>query len=286
VPVILAGGQGRRLWPLTGTARPKPLLRLLSRRSLLQEAVQRVSVFSDPLVVTHHAYAQRILDHLVAIDGKISRIICEPAARSTAMAIAVASFMLERSSQVMMVMPSDHFIEDDAVFRSCAAAAALAAADNHLVILGAVPRSVETRYGYIRTSGQAEGTYSVKSFTEKPPYDTAFVLAKTPGCFWNTGIFLVRPSVFLAMIRNFAPAVYLCAREAFEKRTEDEPFIFPGFDAYARAPAVSIDRAVMEKYGDARLIPLQTGWSDIGCWSGLLGVKMRKVQAFFEVKEL
>lgn len=274
-PVILAGGEGRRLWPLTSASRPKPFLKLFSQNSLLQETVRRVSGFLPPVVVSHHYHGEQAMSELLAAGVQVQHIICEPVGRSTAPAIALAALVLEYTGHAMLVLPSDHYVQDSEAFRASVTKAAAYLSDNNLIILGVRPESADPRYGYIRTAKHKSGVHEILSFIEKPERTMAEALYKEPSCFWNSGIFLIRPAYYLSLLKTFEPAVFAAAQAAYDNRSEDEPFIYPDFDPYIEARSVSVDHAVMERCKSALLMPLETGWRDIGCWSALLQVKLK-----------
>lgn len=268
-PVILAGGRGMRLRPLTSESRPKPLLKLLSTHSLLQKTVRRVSYLNLPLVICANEHAARVLDEVPG-----ARILAEPCGRSTAPAIALAARMLAEENTPMLVLPSDHYIEDEEAFRQVLQSAHERLSEDNLVIFGARPSGPESRYGYIQTNGQG----AVQSFLEKPDKARARALLAGGHCFWNTGMFLIYPQTLLNLLEKMALETYAGALAAFEKGHGDGAFFHPDEAAFHSTPSIAIDYALMEKLpaGTAQLVPIEGEWCDLGCWPSLLRIIFTK----------
>jgi mannose-1-phosphate guanylyltransferase / mannose-6-phosphate isomerase len=276
-PVILSGGSGTRLWPLSRAAYPKQLMPLVGKESLLQETVQRVSdpaLFGAPLLVCNDEHRFLVAEQLRAQGVKPEAIVLEPVARNTAPAVAAAALMAEPRS-LLLILPSDHYIQDTAAFRAAAATAAKAAEAGQLVTFGIQPRSPETAYGYIRRGEplkEAPGCRRVAGFVEKPDAATAAGYLASGEYFWNAGMFLFRADRFLAELARLAPAIKAAVERSVAGATRDLDFIRLQKEAFAEAPAISIDYAVMEKTKDAAVVPVEMGWTDVGSWSALWDV--------------
>jgi mannose-1-phosphate guanylyltransferase/mannose-1-phosphate guanylyltransferase/mannose-6-phosphate isomerase len=276
-PVILSGGSGTRLWPLSRRTYPKHLLPLVSERSLLQETVLRVrdaARFAPPLLVANEAYRFVIGEQLEAIGAGARTIMLEPAGRNTAPAIAAAALLVAREDPqgLVLVLPSDHVIADAPAFQAAIDRAAVAARDGRIVAFGIAPRDPETGYGYIR-AGQplpgAPGCLSVARFVEKPERAAAEAMLAEGGFYWNGGMFLFRADVLLAEIGALAREILEACRAALAGSLRDLDFLRLEAGSFARAPAISFDHAVMERTAKAALVPVEIGWSDVGSWSAL-----------------
>lgn len=274
VPIILAGGRGTRLRPLTSETRAKPFLRIFGKYSLLQETIRRASKFGAPVLVCESRFKNKCIEHLDEIGVQPRCIVTEPMGRSTAIAIAQAAFLLreagEGAASRMLVMPSDHHMPPD-VFKGVPDVQG-----DELLILGAEPRGASTRYGYIRTNGQGR----VTGFTEKPDKATARLYITQGGVYWNTGIFMMTPDAFFSRLERHAPDVYAAALQAFKGGTHDGLAFLPDTAGYGACPPVAVDYAVMEHVSDARLYPIRGRWDDIGCWPALVRVKLKSLLSF------
>ena len=271
-PVILSGGSGTRLWPLSRTGRPKQLLSLTHAETMLQLTAMRVddaTRFGAPIVVANAAHADEIERQLAEVGATPEALILEPVARNTAPAIALAALSLAPDA-LMLVMPSDHVIADIPAFRDAIDAALPFAVDGWLVTFGIAPQAPDTGYGYIRTGDElGEGVRRVERFVEKPDRATAEAYL-AEGCYaWNGGIFLFRADAYLAALDTHAPGITAAARAALAAGTTDGARNHPDATAFAASPDDSIDYAVMEKADRVAVAPVNMGWSDVGSWDAL-----------------
>lgn len=273
VPVILAGGSGTRLWPSSRAEYPKQFLNLNSKHSLFQETLLRIpkSIKSEPIVVVHHAYAERIKDHADACKRTVT-IIAENKARGTAAAIALAAHhALQRTEKGVMpivcVMPADHVIQDTKAFGRALAQATHEAQSGGIITFGIIPTYPETGYGYIHAGEHtSEHVRSVQAFVEKPNTERAEQYVLGGQHFWNSGMFVARADELLKEIERHAPSVYAWAESALPRK---HSVIIP-LRRVSNEPVLgSIDTLVMEKTSVAKVIPVSMGWNDIGSWSAL-----------------
>ena len=288
--VLLSGGSGTRLWPLSRETYPKQFLPLVGEHSLLQATWLRVRDLPGvgaPLVVANEEHRFIVAEQLNALGTRAEALILEPVGRNTAPAIAVAALraMRDGGDPVLLVLPSDHVIGDEAGFRTAvlrALPAAEGGAQNEggasneggaLVTFGIVPNAPETGYGYIRASDNAaapaEGVRPIERFVEKPDLDTATAYLASGDYFWNSGMFLFRASRYLDELARHAPEMLARCREALATATVDNDFLRLGRAAFEACPADSIDYAVMEKTEHALVVPIDVGWSDVGSWAAL-----------------
>lgn len=280
-PVILSGGVGSRLWPLSRALYPKQLLPLATERTMLQETALRVAEaarFAAPLVVANEEHRFMIAEQLRVVGIDPSAIILEPEGRNTAPAVALAAlrFAADDPDALMLVMPSDHVIGDVAAFHGAIEAGARAAAADRLVTFGITPERPETGYGYIE-AGDAltDGVRAVRRFVEKPDAATAAEYLASGRFYWNAGIFLFRAGRYLDELERQAPDILAACRAAMEKAASDLCFIRPDAAAFRASPSNSIDYAVMEKTASAAVVPVSMGWSDVGSWTALWEISPR-----------
>ena len=275
-PVILSGGSGTRLWPLSRTGRPKQLLALThARQTMLQLTAARAddgARFAPPIIVGNAAHADMIEDQLAAIGIAPQALILEPMARNTAPAIALAALTCE-PDELLLVMPSDHVIGDVGAFRAAIDAAAPLVEEGWLATFGIAPDGPETGYGYIQLGAEiAPGVARVERFVEKPDRATAQAYLAAGGYAWNGGIFLFSAGAYLRELEAQAPAMAAAARDAIALGRRDGASLYPQAEAFARSPSDSIDYAVMEKAARVAVVPVEMGWSDVGSWDALHGL--------------
>jgi mannose-1-phosphate guanylyltransferase/mannose-6-phosphate isomerase len=278
-PVVLSGGSGTRLWPLSRAAYPKQLMPLVGDRSLLQETIQRVGdpkQFAAPVLICNDEHRFLVAEQLRAISCKPEAIVLEPVGRNTGPAVAAAALMAKPDS-VLLILPSDHYIVDPAKFRAAIAVAAKAAEVGALVTFGIKPTTPETGYGYIRRGEAAstKGAFKVAAFVEKPDAAKAETYLASREYLWNSGMFVFRADRFLAELAKFEPAMLAAVKEAVAGAAHDLDFIRLAKDSFAKATSKSIDYAVMERTKDAAVVPADMGWTDVGSWAALWDVAKR-----------
>jgi mannose-1-phosphate guanylyltransferase/mannose-1-phosphate guanylyltransferase/mannose-6-phosphate isomerase len=271
-PVILSGGSGTRLWPLSREDRPKQFLALTGEKSMLQLTAERVmglSGFRSPIIVANARHRAEVDRQMAEIGADEIAMILEPLGRNTAPAIALAAMRVE-PRDILLVMPSDHVIADVDRFRSAIAAALPLVEQGFLLTFGITPDAPETGYGYIeRGAPLGDGIYRVSQFVEKPDAETAAAYLSAGRHSWNAGIFLFQAGDYLAELEKHAPAIVAACRNAIEQgRSEGQSFL-PDEGAFTECPSNSVDYAVMEKAANVAVIPLEIGWSDIGSWDAL-----------------
>ena len=276
IPVILSGGSGTRLWPLSRESHPKQFLPLLGENSLLQSTWLRLRGLPGadaPLVVANEEHRFMVAEQLRQVGVAPSALILEPVGRNTAPAIAVAALraMQEGQDPVLLVLPSDHVIADEAAFRAAVLVAKASAEAGYLVTFGIVPTAPETGYGYINAA-PGEGVRDVLRFVEKPDQATAEAYVASGEYFWNSGMFAFLASRYLEELGKNQPNMVELAREALDKATVDADFLRLDKASFSACPSDSIDYAVMEKTDRAAVIPIDVGWNDVGSWSALWSV--------------
>ena len=300
VPVLLSGGSGTRLWPLSRETHPKQFQPLVGEDSLLQATWRRIEGLAGiaaPLVVANEEHRFMVAEQLRQLGVAPAALLLEPVGRNTAPAIAVAALqaMAGGEDPLLLVLPSDHVIRDVPAFHAAVQAATAAAGQGALVTFGIVPAGPETGYGYIKAStasvggtsvpmpfaesigtevppagaGVGGGVRRVERFVEKPDLATAQAYVVSGDYFWNSGMFLFRASRFLAELQRFAPAMVTAATAALAGAKRDADFLRLDRAAFEACPADSIDYAVMEKTDAAAVLPIDVGWSDVGSWSAL-----------------
>ncbi len=274
IPVILSGGSGSRLWPLSRASYPKQFLAMNSAYSMFQETLRRLDDLDHmaPIVICNAEHRFLAAEKLRELEVTPEEIILEPMGRNTAPAIAVTALAaLKRGDDpVLMILPADHTIKNTKAFHKAIITAEKLANKGALVTFGIVPNQPHTGYGYIKRGKKAtNGGYDVEKFVEKPDRKTAEKFLKSGDFLWNSGMFMFRASRYLAELEKFQPEILRHARAAYEEAAADFDFTRLNGDIFAKCPAISIDYAVMEHTDDARVVPLDAGWSDIGSWASL-----------------
>lgn len=273
IPVILAGGSGSRLWPLSRQHYPKQLLKLFGDRTMLQQTLLRLDGLADvgtPIVVCNEEHRFMVAEQLHEINRSDALIMLEPVARNTAPALALAALQAStlEENAVLLVLSADHMILDIPEFHRAVKDAVASAVRGHMVTFGVQPQRPETGYGYIKTNGSSpvEGSLKVAEFVEKPDLATAEAYLAAGCYYWNSGMFVFSTSVFLQELAKHSPEVIASARGAQEQAVQDLDFIRVNRQAFATAPNISIDYALMEKSDNVVCVPLDAGWSDVGDW--------------------
>lgn len=283
-PVILSGGIGTRLWPLSRALRPKQLLPLTSEKSLLQETVLRTkgTAFGPPLVVCNEEHRFMIAEQLRELDIAPEAIILEPEGRNTAPAIASAALYLAQKDGnmdgIMLVMPSDHVIQDTEAFRSAVDTAIAAAQREALVSFGIQPSRAETGYGYIRCGEPYDGVsgcFKLAEFVEKPDVETAQSYVSKQEYYWNSGIFVFPVGLFLHELEAQHPGVVGQCRKSIMNASSDLDFVRLSKSHFQAAESISVDYAVMERTDKGAIVPADMAWNDVGSWSALWEIGAR-----------
>jgi len=279
-PIILSGGAGTRLWPLSRAALPKQLLPLVTEKTMLQETALRLSGrdgMMAPLVVCGNEHRFLVAEQLREIGINPLGILLEPVGRNTAPAVAAAAHFLAAMDPeaVMLVLPADHVIKDVDAFYAAVQRAAMQVEGGALATFGIVPTAPETGYGYIQSGEplQPEGSFTVARFVEKPDRETAQRFIDAGNFFWNSGMFLFRADAYLKELAQFQPAMAKSSAEAVSKGYRDLDFCRLDEAAFTACPSDSIDYAVMEQTTRAVVVPASIGWDDVGSWTALADVQ-------------
>ncbi|KIN16152.1 mannose-1-phosphate guanylyltransferase/mannose-6-phosphate isomerase [Halomonas sp. ATBC28] len=271
-PVILSGGSGTRLWPLSREQMPKQFLRLTSSQSLLQQTLSRLAGLTDtaPMLMGHHSHRFLMAEQLREMD-QAATLVLEPEGRNTAPAIACAALLARQSGDdpLLLVLPADHVIGDVQAFQYSVSLAVSLAEAGYLVTFGVVPTQAETGYGYIACGEPLEGGHHLAAFIEKPDAKRATALVDSGDYLWNSGMFLLRASSYLGQLKRLQPNMLEACEEAVSSAHHDLDFLRLGEAAFHRCPADSIDYAVMEHCDRAAVVPLAAAWSDIGSFDAL-----------------
>ncbi|MEO7222521.1 MAG: sugar phosphate nucleotidyltransferase, partial [Devosia sp.] len=276
VPVILAGGQGTRLWPLSRSARPKQFLPLTGDLSLFQEALKRVADparYGAPIIITNAEYRFLVAEQAQELGIELAGVLLEPVARNTTAAIAASAIFAERHSgadAVIQIVYSDAAIDADEEYWRSIDIAAAAASKGSLVTFGITPTTPETGYGYIEAGAErGDGTRDVARFVEKPDHDRAVAMLTKGGFYWNSGIFMLGVSAFLEECRTLSPESYAAAAGAVDKAKADLDFIRLDLESFSAAPNISVDYAIFEKSKLVAVVPVTFSWSDLGSWDAV-----------------
>ncbi len=273
VPVILAGGVGSRLWPVSRTFFPKQFQKLLGEHSFLQNTLSRAAKVTQvpPIVVCNEEHRFLVAEQCREVGAAWDQLILEPEGRNSAPAIALAAWhaLAEDPKAVLLVLPSDHLVADEVAFADAVAIAADGAAAGGLVTFGVTPNRAETGYGYIQVADATKGLQAAVSFVEKPDQATAQNYLDAGTYLWNSGMFVLGAQTYIDELEKHSPEMALMTRAAMENAQSDMDFLRPGPE-FLESPADSIDYAVMEKTALAQVVPVSFGWNDIGSWSAIL----------------
>lgn len=286
-PVILAGGGGTRLWPLSREHYPKQFLKLFGDNTLLQNTLLRLDGLQSsinvaaPLIICNEAHRFLVAEQSAQIEKNIAKIILEPMGRNTAPALTVAA--LEQQDAIILMMPADHLITNTALFHDAINAGLEMAQQDYLVTFGIKPDAPETGYGYIHMgtelqSHNGQAIHALNGFAEKPKLEIAEQYLNSGDYLWNSGLFMMKASVWLEKIQELQTDIYMASKESYEKGQEDGLFYRLDESAFAKCPDDSIDYAVMEKLAENNdehlaVIPIDVGWSDVGAWSSVWDIK-------------
>ncbi len=282
IPVILSGGSGTRLWPMSRPEMPKQMLALTADQTMLQLTAGRAQGerFAAPIVVANAAHADLVEAQLADAGAEAQALILEPMGRNTAPAIALAAIAAGEtgagSGDALLVMPSDHVIADLPAFHAAIAAALPMVAQGWLVTFGIAPDAPETGYGWIQVGEElAAGVHRVARFVEKPPLDKAEAMLASGDHAWNGGIFLFRADAYLAALAQHDPGILVATTDAMKLARREGTRVYPDAEAFAASPDDSIDYAVMEKAERVAVVPVAMGWNDVGSWDALHAISAR-----------
>ena len=280
IPVILSGGAGTRLWPLSWGDHPKQFLPLVSERTMIQETLLRLKGLEtgSPIVSCGEGHRFMVAQQIGEVCDKVPTILLEPMAKNTAPAIACAccAAMKQDKDAIVVVLPSDHVIADVQAFQNAVKVAAVNAEKGYLVTFGIVPTFPATGYGYVKAAGsECDGAYTLEKFVEKPCLEKAQEYLASGEYAWNSGMFVFKASTFLEELKVHSPEMAKLSIEAFENATVDTDFIRLNKDSFSQIKGNSIDYAVMEKTTKGRVVKLNAGWDDVGSWSALYDISKK-----------
>jgi len=277
IPVILSGGSGTRLWPLSRKQRPKQFLPVVDETTLFQSTIARLNGLEQleaPLVVCNEDHRFMVAEQLRQLDINNQGIILEPVGRNTAPAIALAALhVYQREPKAkLLVLPADHTIENVEAFHKSIEIAQKAANEDYLVTFGIIPQSPETGYGYIQSGDSLKDidhTMTVKRFVEKHDKKTAESYLQSGDFLWNSGMFMFQADTYLKALETYQPDILHACKASMDSMSEDGDFIRVNTDTFSKSPDISIDYAVMEQTSKAAVVPLSVGWNDVGAWSAV-----------------
>lgn len=273
IPIVLCGGSGTRLWPLSRHSYPKQFLPLLSENhSLLQQAIQRIPQHFEPaIIVSNEDHRFLVAEQLRQCDYDAQSILLEPEGKNTAPAIALAALKAKQHYQdpILVVFAADHHIQDNEAFEQVLATAVQAAQEDKLVTLGISPTHAETGYGYIRRGDAQSNWFSVAEFVEKPSQDVAQQYVSSGNYFWNSGIFIFKASAYLSELNTHRADIFQACVTAMNETTNDLDFTRVDHNLFSQIPAESVDYAVMEHTKEAVVVPYKSAWSDVGSWTSV-----------------
>ncbi len=276
IPVVLSGGSGTRLWPLSRGQHPKQFLPLVSDRSMLQETVLRLQGLKNlqaPIAICNENHRFMMAEQLWEINIPPAAIILEPVGKNTAPAVAMAALAVSSPDDILLVLPADHVIADVVAFQTAIKQAEELAEENNLVTFGIVATEPETGYGYIKGGNKkGEHAFEVASFVEKPNLETAKKYLESGEYFWNSGMFVFKAGCYLEELEKYNPEMLAACKEAYKLAEVDADFIRLDKTSFSKCPADSIDFAIMEKTTKAVVVPLDAKWNDVGSWSALWDV--------------
>ena len=279
IPIILAGGSGTRLWPLSRKTHPKQFISLLNETSLFQDTLTRLPKEAlDPIVICNEDHRFLVAEQAREINVTLNCIILEPIGRNTAPAIALAAIKVlnDFENPILIVLAADHKIENKSAFHDAIKIAHKLAENNKLVTFGIIPKSAETGYGYIEIEKKDKAEYfDIKSFIEKPNQKNAINFFNSGNYLWNSGMFMFNASIYLSELNKFEPEILTSCKKSLSNEFKDLEFIRIDKKEFCKSPNQSIDYAVMEKTNKAKVVPLDAGWSDVGSWDALMDSKIK-----------
>jgi mannose-1-phosphate guanylyltransferase len=277
IPIILAGGSGTRLWPLSRKLQPKQFINLINDTTLFQDTLLRLPEnTSNPIVICNEDHRFLVAEQARQIDKTLDSIILEPVGKNTAPAIAIAAIKLikDNLNPILLILAADHLIKNIDAFHQAINISKNLAEDNKLVTFGIVPERAETGYGYIEAEmNNIDENFNIISFEEKPSKKKAEKYIRSGNYFWNSGMFMFNASKYLCELQKFNPSIVEICRKSLKNESNDFEFIRIDKKEFTKCPNLSIDYAVMEKTNDAKVVPLNAGWSDVGSWDTLMEAK-------------